>query len=216
MNPSLKLILILIISLEISFKPNLWANLILIGGALIYLIFHHLSWREFLLILFFPLLGAIAIFSALYFFAPDHNLVYAWTLFTRLYVFVFLGACLTLTTTAGKLARSLEQNLHLPSKFTYGCLAALNLLPKMKAEVIRIHYAAQMRGTSLSFWSPRLYFKATLVALAWAENINQGMLAHGYRENASRSIIKPILLTKKDWLLFLGVLILVQPIIFIL
>ena len=42
------------------------------------------------------------------------------------------------------------------------------------------------------------------------------MLAHGYRENASRSIIKPILLTKKDWLLFLGVLILVQPIIFIL
>ena len=68
----------------------------------------------------------------------------------------------------------------------------------------------------MSFWSPRLYFKATLVALAWAENINQGMLAHGYRENASRSIIKPILLTKKDWLLFLGVLILVQPIIFIL
>ncbi|QNQ81074.1 energy-coupling factor transporter transmembrane component T family protein [Lactobacillus sp. PV034] len=214
MNPSLKLILILIISLEISFKPTLWANLILIVGALIFLLLHHLSLKEFLLILFFPLLGAIAIFSALYFFAPDHNLFYAWTLFTRLYVFVFLGACLTLTTSPSQLSRSLEQNLHLPSKFAYGTLAAFNVIPKMKEEVTKIHYAAQMRGTNLSFWSPRLYFKAILVALAWAQGLSQGMLAHGYRENQSRSNLQPILITKKDWLFFLGILILVQPIIF--
>ena len=215
MNPSLKLLLVLIISLEISFKPNLWANLVLIILALIFLLFHHLSGKQFLLLLAFPFLGAFAIFSALYFFAPDRNLIYACTLFTRFYVFVFLGACVTLTTNPVSLARSLEQNLHLPSKFAYGTMAALNLIPKIHAEIKQIHYAGLMRGINLSFLSPRLYFKAILVALSWTDDLTQGMLAHGYRENASRSNLKPILVTKKDWLLFLGTLVFIQPIIFL-
>ena len=216
MNPSLKLILVLVISLEISLKPNLLANLILISLTLIFLLFHHLSVKQFLLLLGFPFLGAFAIFSALYFFAPNHNLIYAWTLFTRLYVFVFLGACVTLTTKPVELARSLEQNLHLPSKFAYGTMAAINILPKIHEEIIQIHYAGLMRGTKFSFLSPRLYFKAILVSLTWTDNLTQGMLAHGYRENAIRSNLQPILLTKKDWLLFIGLLLVTQPIIFIL
>lgn len=216
MNPSLKLILVLIISLEISFQPNLWANLVLIGLAMIILLFNHLKWKEFLVLLLFPLLGAISIFSALYFFTPDGDAIYAWTLFTRLYVFVFLGACVTLSTKPYTLVRSLEQNLHLPSKFVYGTLAAFNVVPKMQEEVLRIHYAAQMRGIHLSFLSPRLYFKAILSVLSWAQGLSNGMAAHGYRENTKRSVLEKIPLTIKDWIYFVAILLLVQPIIFVL
>lgn len=214
MNPTFKLFSVLIISLEISFKPNLWANLILIGLALIFLLFHHLSGKQFLFLLVFPFLGAFAIFSALYFFTPDHDLIYAWTLFTRLYVFVFLGACVTMTTNPLELARSLEQNLHLPSKFAYGTMAAINIIPIVREEVTHIRYAGQMRGINLSFLSPTLYFKAILAALTWTDELTQGMLSHGYRENAPRSTLKPILITKKDWFLFIGIILLAQPIIF--
>lgn len=214
MNPSLKLILVLIISLEISFKPDLWANLILIGLALVFLLFNHLKWKEFLVLLLFPLLGAISIFSALYFFTPDGDAIYAWTLFTRLYVFVFLGACVTLTTKPYILVRSLEQNLHLPSKFVYGTLAAFNVVPKMQEEVLRMHYAAQMRGVSLSFWSPRLYFKAILASLSWAQGLSSGMAAHGYHENTKRSVLEKIPLTVNDWIYFAVILLFAQSIIF--
>lgn len=216
MNPSLKLFLVLIISLEVSLKANLLANLILIVISLIYLFIHHVSLKELLLLFLVPLIGAAAIFVAIYYYSPRHDLIYAWTLVSRLYTFIFLGACLTKTTTAAQLSRSLEQNMHLSSKFAYGTLAAFNVLPKIGQEVKRIHAAGQMRGMQLSFYSPRLYFKAILSAISWADGLSQAMLAHGYRENEKRSVIDAIALTKKDWLLFTGILLIFQPILFFL
>lgn len=213
MNPSLKFILVLIISLEVSLKANLLANLILIFISLVYLLVHRISLKELALLFLVPLIAAIAIFIAIYY-SPKHDLAYAWILFTRLYTFVFLGACLTKTTTATQLSRSLEQNLHMPSKFAYGTLAAFNVLPKIAQEVKRIHATGQMRGMDLSFYSPRLYFKAILSAISWADGLNEAMLAHGYRENETRSVIEPISLTKKDWLLFFAILLIFQPILF--
>ena len=136
MNPSLKLLLVLIISLEISFKPNLWANLVLIILALIFLLFHHLSGKQFILLLAFPFLGAFAIFSALYFFAPDRNLIYACTLFTRFYVFVFLGACVTLTTNPVSLARSLEVNLLMAQ--WQQLILSLKFMPKLNRFIMLV------------------------------------------------------------------------------
>ena len=216
MNPSLKLFLVLIISLEVSLKANLLANLILIFISLIYFFIHRVSLKELLGLIFVPLIAAIAIFIAIYYYSPAHDLIYAWTLFSRLYTFVFLGACLTKTTTATQLSRSLEQNMHLPTKFAYGTLAAFNVLPKIGQEVKRIHAAGQMRAMNLSFYSPRLYFKAILSAISWADGLNDAMQAHGFRETQARSIIDPIALTKKDWLLFILLLISFQPILFFL
>lgn len=215
MNPSLKLFLALIISLEISLKANLWANLIVIIFCTIYLILHHTRLKTFLLLLLIPLLAAFAMFSSIYWFSPDKNIIYAWVLFTRIYVFVFAGACITQTTTINQLVRSLEQNFKLPSKFAYGLLAAFNVIPRIKEEVHRIQIAGEMRGLYLSFWSPRLYFKAILSAINWADGLTQGMLSHGYHENMPRSIIEPISLTKKDWLSFIAILLIFQPILFL-
>ena len=216
MNPSLKLFLALIISLEISLKANLWANLIAISFCIIYLILHQLKFKTFLLLLVIPLLAAFAMFSSIYWFSPNHNTIYAWVLFTRIYVFVFAGACVTQTMTINELVRSLEQNFKLPSKFAYGILAAFNVIPRIKEEVHRIQVAGEMRGLYLSFWSPRLYFKAILAAINWADGLAQGMSSHGYRENMPRSVIETISLSKKDWLIFIAILLIFQPILFLL
>ncbi|MBP2057491.1 energy-coupling factor transport system permease protein [Lactobacillus colini] len=214
MNPSLKLFLVLIISLEISFKANLWANLIIIISCIIYLLAHKISPKNLLLLIAVPLLAAIAMFTSIYLASPS-KVIFAWVLFTRIYAFVFAGACVTQTTTITQLAYSLEKNFKLPSKFVYGTLAAFNVFPKIKEEVIRIQVAGEMRGLYLSFWSPRLYFKAILAAINWADDLTQGMTSHGYRENQPRSIIQKIPLTKKDWLIFVAILTIFQPILFL-
>ncbi len=156
---------------------------------------------------FVPLIAAFTVFATLYWFNdhPDHY--YAWVLSSRIYVYVFTIACVVKTTTATELARSLEQNMHLPSKFAYGVLAALNIIPRMKMAVKQIRTAGMMRGLYLSFWSPMLYFKAILVALSSAENLAQGIESHGYVEDQKRSAIIKIPLTKQDRGLFIFVLI---------
>lgn len=202
MNPSLKFLLVFLISLEISLRANLIANLIIIFCALGYLLWKRIHLKDLLLLIFIPLIAAFTIYATLYWFSdhPDHY--YAWVLSTRVYVYVFSIACVAKTTTASELARSFEQNLHLPSKFAYGVLAALNIIPKMKLAVKQIRTAGMMRGVYLSFWSPVLYFKAILVALSSAENLAQGMESHGFIEGQKRSVIKEIPLTSTDWLIF--------------
>ena len=61
-----------------------------------------------------------------------------------------------------------------------------------------------------------LYFKAILAAISWSNSLADGMISHGYREDKERSIIVPIALTKKDWLIFNSIIVLLQPILFLL
>ena len=206
MNPSLKFIL----ALEISLKASLTTNILVIIFALIYLVATKTKIKELLLLLSLPFIAAFTIFATLYWFSPVPDAYYAWNLSTRVYVYTLTIACVTRHTTATDFARSLEQNLHLPSKFAYGVLAAINIIPKMKMAVKQIRVSAMMRGMYLSFWSPTLYFKAILVAVNSADNLAQGMESHGYVENQKRSTIVKIPLTKKDWLIFFTLLILVN------
>lgn len=215
MNPSLKFILAFIISLEISLKASLTTNILVIVFALIYLICTRIKIKELLLLIILPFIAAFTIFATLYWFSPTSDPYYAWDLSTRVYVYTLTIACVTRNVTATDFARSLEQNLHLPSKFAYGVLAAINIIPKMKMAVKQIRAAAMMRGMYLSFWSPVLYFKAILVALNSADNLAQGMESHGYVEGQKRSTIVVIPLTKKDWLIFFGLLILTNISLFL-
>ena len=202
MNPSVKFLLVLIISIETACKASLTANCIVIGFCLLYLLWKRMHLKDLLLLIFVPLIGAFVVFATLYWFSdhPDHY--FAWVLSTRIYVYVLSIACIAHTTTSEELARSFEQNLHLPSKFAYGVLAALNIIPHMKMSVKQIRTAAMMRGVYLSFWSPVLYFKAILSALSSAEHLAQGMESHGFVEGQKRSVIVKIPLTTSDWLMF--------------
>lgn len=161
-----------------------------------------------------PLIAAFTVFATLYWFAPQPNLQNALSLSSRIYVYTLTIYCVSIGTTATELARSFEQNFHLPSKFAYGVLAALNIVPRMKEAVKQIRTAGMMRGVYLSFWSPVLYFKAILVALNSAENLAQGMASHGYRESAQRSVIVPVPVQKSDWLKSIVILFLVNLALF--
>ena len=214
MNPSFKFFLALIISIEISLKSSLLTNLLIIFFTIIYLIYKHIKVKNLLLTLLMPLIAAFTVFATLYWFAPQPNLQNALSLSSRIYVYTLTIYCVSIGTTATELARSFEQNFHLPSKFAYGVLAALNIVPRMKEAVKQIRTAGMMRGVYLSFWSPVLYFKAILVALNSAENLAQGMASHGYRESAQRSIIVPVPVQKSDWLKSTVILFLVNLALF--
>ena len=214
MNPSFKFFLALIISIEISLKSSLLTNLLIIFFTIIYLIYKHIKVKNLLLTLLMPLIAAFTVFATLYWFAPQPNLQNALSLSSRIYVYTLTIYCVSIGTTATELARSFEQNFHLPSKFAYGVLAALNIVPRMKEAVKQIRTAGMMRGIYLSFWSPVLYFKAILVALNSAENLAQGMASHGYRESAQRSIIVPVPVQKSDWLKSIVILFLVNLALF--
>lgn len=206
MNPSIKLLLIIIISLEISFTKRLTANVIIILISILLLMLHHISKRTFLKLVVTPLIPALALAITICWFSPSHSRWFATILVTRLYAYCFLGALITVSTTPLKLARSLEQNAHLPSQYVYGTLAAINMIPRTIQEVKTIRIAGQMRGGTLHFWSPRLYFKAVLAAMNWSDNLAQAMESQGFVEGQVRSHVNSIKVTTKDWsILFISI-----------
>lgn len=213
MNPSLKLFLALIISLEITFTTHLTSNIIIIIAALTYLTFSRVPLSKIIKPLLITLVPAAALFTTIAFFSPQKDTHFAWVLVSRLYCYVSVGAAVTLTTSKLDLIRSLEQNCHLPSKFAYGFLAALNLVPRITQAVKTIRFAGEMRGIVLHWWSPTLYFKAILAAISWADQLAQAMETHGFVEGAPRTVAQPIALTSRDWLLFVGFLTLIQLIL---
>lgn len=202
MNPSLKLFLVLIITLEVTFTSHLYSNVVIIILALAYLIYRRVRWQRLAWLIVITLVPALAIFVTIAFFSPGHNVYFAWVLVTRLYVYVLTGSAVSCTTSALLLVRSLEQNCHLPSKFAYGILAALNLFPRIAQEVRLIQIAGQMRGVTLHWWSPRLYFKAILAASQWADQMAQAMESHGFVEGQARTSAHRVPLTRRDWLIF--------------
>lgn len=202
MNPSLKLFLVLIIALEVTFTSHLYSNVVIIILALAYLIYRRVRWQRLAWLIVITLVPALAIFVTIAFFSPGHNVYFAWVLVTRLYVYVLTGSAVSCTTSALLLVRSLEQNCHLPSKFAYGILAALNLFPRIVQEVRLIRIAGQMRGITLHWWSPRLYFKAILAASQWADQMAQAMESHGFVEGQARTSAHRVPLTRRDWLIF--------------
>src|SRR5699024_12715352 len=130
MNPSLKFILAFIISLEISLKASLVTNLLVITFALVYLIITRIKIKELILLIVLPFIAAFTIFATLFWFSPTSDAYYARNLTTRVYVYTLTLACVTRNNTATDFTRSLEQNLHLPSKFAYGALPPMNMTPK--------------------------------------------------------------------------------------
>lgn len=213
MNPSLKLLLIILLSLELTFLTKLWVNLIVIMACLLILIHLHFHWQQFCWLAFIPLFPALAIFITIVFFSPSHSFFDGTVLFSRLYVYVCLGTVFTFTTNVLSLARSLEQNCHLSSKYAYGVLAAFNLIPKMRQAVKTIYSAGQIRGVNLHWWSPTLYFKAILVAIEWSDQLAQAIESHGFVEGQARTATVEIAITSRDWFYFFSIICIVQVIV---
>ncbi|CAI2689533.1 hypothetical protein AKUH4B412M_11980 [Apilactobacillus kunkeei] len=209
MNPVLKLLMMLMIALEISFTTSVRLNLVIFIVSLIYLIFFA-SFKRIIYLLFVTLIPAIGIYFAQ---KINGNYQYGILLVTRLYAFVTLGGTYTCKTSIEDLAGSLEQNFRVPSKFAYGVMGAFNLIETIKQEIIDIKLAAKMRNVHLSYVSPTLYFKSILAAMNWSTLLAQGMNSHLFVEGSRRTHFKKITIKTTDYLILIVVLIAIQIIL---
>ncbi|MCM0583358.1 energy-coupling factor transporter transmembrane protein EcfT [Weissella diestrammenae] len=186
-NPTLLTLFVLWLSLEISFIKSISLNLILIGLALIYLLLTKVKYKTLLLMLFVSLPFAIGTWLSFWLFSTTQPIYLAAVYTTRLYAYLLLGAAITLTTNIQPLLLSLHQHVKLPNTFTFGLLAAFNLLPRVKQQLKTIQYAAELRGLSYHLWHPHLYFKAIVSALNWSTDLAEAMTSHGFSEGFNRS-----------------------------
>ena len=124
MNPSYQLLLILISALEITFTKKLLPNLIIIIITILYLMYKNLPARTWWWILAAPIIPGLAILVTIGWFG-SHNIMYAWILVSRIYVYILTGTAIVKTHSTLTLTRSLEQNLHLPPKYAYGVTSTL-------------------------------------------------------------------------------------------
>lgn len=209
MNPTIKLSLVILIAFEISFTQVWTVNLALLIVSLLLMIYAHVSLKRLLWLTAVPLFFASALVWSLKL-QGSTTPHFLGVIFTRIFVYVYLGGWFSQTTQPLALARSLEQNAKLPAKFAYGFLAAFNLMPKIQAEVATIKAAALMRGQVLHIWSPQLYFKVILAAMNWSDQLAAAMTSHAFVEGAPRTYATTIPLRHRDWWLLGLSLLLVQ------
>ncbi|KRM69849.1 energy-coupling factor transporter transmembrane component T [Apilactobacillus ozensis] len=210
-NPSIKLITILLIALEISFTQNIITNLVLICCSILYLIFHKAITKGTLLVFTLAIIPSIGIVFSQNMYG---NSFMGTILVTRLYAYIALGMTITKTTTIKELCMSFEQNLHMPTKFVYGFMGGFNLISYIKQDILDIKQAAYFRNMSLHFWSPSLYFKAIVSAIHYSELLAEGMESHGFSENSQRTHYQKMEIKRSDYVFSLALLIAVQIFLF--
>ena len=204
-NPSVKVIAILISALIISFSPSILWNAVIIAICFASLLASGCLSRKVLNVLLPATLASLSIFMALLLHdsngreafessgnflavsssASDVNDAIAVAL--RIYAYAFLGMLFSFTTDPQAFVYSLMQQCHLDAKFAYGVLAAWNLLPMIKREYSQIKLALEVRGLKLWPWSAKPLFTALVNAMHWAENVAMAMESKGFDENADRT-----------------------------
>ncbi|MHA5128591.1 energy-coupling factor transporter transmembrane component T [Oenococcus oeni] len=206
MNPSIKFILILLVSLEITFVLDYRVNLLVAGCAFIYLLLSKLSWRRYLLLIFLPVIPMLGAWTSFNTFSSPGI---AWVMVTRILSYIYLGAAFSFTTDMDLWLDSLEQNFHLPTVFIYGLRGALSFVPRVKQEIKTIRVAALMRVVKIAPYSPQLFLKSILISLRWSERLSTAMISHGFTENAPRTHFKEISIKKSD-IFIAGILIILM------
>ncbi|MBS9337259.1 energy-coupling factor transporter transmembrane component T family protein [Fructobacillus parabroussonetiae] len=190
MNASQRLFLALFLSLEIVLTNSLSFNLILLLCFNALVIYRKIAWKRYGTYWLVAIIPSFGSFWSFYLYAQGDLAMRLHTglvMGSRVIVLIFLGAWLVNGTKEAVLLQSLQQNLHLSNTFIYGMLAALNFMPRFKQAFQNIQAASQMRGVTLRWYQPTLYFKALIQAIQWSESLAMAMTAHGFQEGAKRS-----------------------------
>ncbi|MGY3766105.1 energy-coupling factor transporter transmembrane component T [Vagococcus vulneris] len=175
-------LLILILTLEISFSQSIMLNICIIASALVYLLINK-KWRGIILMIVLPIIPAIGSFWSIY--LHGNNLEQAFLLFSRTFAFAAMGMTFAFGVDLEELLLYLEQKKISPN-FIYGILVVIHAMPEITQEVKSIQESSKMRGKSLHFWSPMLYLKVIVVALSWRDSYTEAMFSRGFDENGNR------------------------------
>jgi energy-coupling factor transport system permease protein len=101
---------------------------------------------------------------------------------SRFISFAGLGLLISLTTDSFELVKAMQKNGRLPRKFAYGMLAALNLVPHMKAEYNAARLAFAVRGATVSPLSPKVIFAMLVNCFRWSEMLSIAMHSKGFKD----------------------------------
>ena len=101
---------------------------------------------------------------------------------SRFFSFAGLGIIISLTTDPFSLIKSMQKDGHLPRKFAYGIMAAINLIPHMKAEYQNARLAFAVRGVRVSVLSTKVIFAMLVGCFRWSEMLAIAMHSKGFYE----------------------------------
>lgn len=206
-NPTLKMIVVMICAVTISFHFSVKWNLVLIGFCFVLMVLSKADMKKLLIVLAPATLAAASIFFAMYFngtaadtagstsgsgnffdaSAHAANLNDAIAIGLRIYAYCFLGMLFALTTRTNNFIYSLMEQAHLKPKFAYGELAAFNLLPMINREFRQIKLAYRVRGYHIMPWSMKPAFSALVNTTHWSETIAMAMESKGFDEDGART-----------------------------
>ena len=197
-SPILALIIV-ILTIWISFSKLLVLNFVIIGSTILYFCLSR-HWKKLLYFILVPLLPALG--SGWAIIVHSSNYKFALLIFSRTYSFAALGLSLATYVSLVELLKYFEQH-GLSSNIVYGLLVVIQALPRIQYETQMITKSSRLRGVFLPFWSPYYYAKAIFIALTWQPQISEAMTIHAYEDNKQRTHYNKYVIDKNKSIIIL-------------
>ena len=197
-SPILALIIV-ILTIWISFSKLLVLNFVIIGSTILYFCLSR-HWKKLLYFILVPLLPALG--SGWAIIVHSSNYKFALLIFSRTYSFAALGLSLVTYVSLVELLKYFEQH-GLSSNIVYGLLVVIQALPRIQYETQMITKSSRLRGVFLPFWSPYYYAKAIFIALTWQPQISEAMTVHAYEDNKQRTHYNKYVIDKNKSILII-------------
>ena len=197
-SPILALIIV-ILTIWISFSKLLVLNFVIIGSTILYFCLSR-HWKKLLYSILVPLLPALG--SGWAIIVHSSNYKFALLIFSRTYSFAALGLSLATYISLVELLKYFEQH-GLSSNIVYGLLVVIQALPRIQYETQMITKSSRLRGVFLPFWSPYYYAKAIFIALTWQPQISEAMTIHAYEDNKQRTHYNKYVIDKNKSILII-------------
>ncbi|MDU6573955.1 MAG: energy-coupling factor transporter transmembrane component T [Gemella haemolysans] len=197
-SPILALIIV-ILTIWISFSKLLVLNFVIIGSTILYFCLSR-HWKKLLYFILVPLLPALG--SGWAIIVHSSNYKFALLIFSRTYSFAALGLSLATYVSLVELLKYFEQH-GLSSNIVYGLLVVIQALPRIQYETQMITKSSRLRGVFLPFWSPYYYAKAIFIALTWQPQISEAMTVHAYEDNKQRTHYNKYVIDKNKSILII-------------
>ncbi len=217
-NPSCKLIGLILLSFAVAFLHHPVLNLVLFAASFLLILAARPKPSALLLPLIPILILSVGMFFTGYRFTTADPLTVVNTaklhigdsriwngliFSSRVLVYAGLGLLFALTTDRIRMIRSFHQQLRVPQVFAYGILAAWGLFPQMMLEYRRTRLAFRARGIAVRPWSPALLITLLVKSTRWSEELSIAMESKGFSEKGRRSIFEPERVRKRDILFLL-------------
>ena len=197
-SPILTLIIV-ILTIWISFSKLLVLNFVIIGSTILYFCLSR-HWKKLLYFILVPLLPALG--SGWAIIVHSSNYKFALLIFSRTYSFAALGLSLATYVSLVELLKYFEQH-GLSSNIVYGLLVVIQALPRIQYETQMITKSSRLRGVFLPFWSPYYYAKAIFITLTWQPQISEAMTVHAYEDNKQRTHYNKYVIDKNKSILII-------------